>query len=345
MNSTKTQQDSSTVMDELFTDCPMPKIFKIGELIKGIVINKKKNCILVDINGVSTGIITGKEIKDTANTAKTVQVDDIIEAVVIENENDDGFITLSLRASSNQKSWDQLEESFKKGDTLKIKAKEANKGGLLIDIEGIVGFLPVSQLAPLHYPRVNDADTSRILQKLQALIGIDFEVKIIAMDKNEKKLIFSEKEIFKDAKSKEMMKLKVGDKVKGRISGIVKFGIFVTFNQGLEGLVHISEINWGHVANPENFGKVGDEIDALVIGVEKDKISLSIKQLSADPWIEASKKIKLGEIIKGKINRLSDFGAFLKIDDQINGLIHLSEIFNKDGTIAKKPEDVLKVGD
>lgn len=340
----KASTQSTTLMDDLLENYQTPYTFAIGDMIEGTIINKKKNCILIDINGALTGIISGKETKDALNTAKKAEIGDIIAAVVIGAENDEGYIPLSLKESGHIKSWDKLLKIYESKETMKIKAKEANKGGLLIELDGITGFLPVSQLAPLHYPRVDDADTSKILQKLQKLISIEFDVKIIAIEKDTGKLIFSEKEVFKCERDKELKKLKIGEKIKGRISGVVKFGLFVTFN-GLEGLVHISEIEWGHVTNPENYGKIGQEVEALVIGIDNEKISLSIKQLTSDPWMEAAEKIKLGQIIKGKINRITDFGAFIPLNDQINGLIHLSEIFKQDGSAAKNINDVLKVGD
>jgi len=177
----------------------------------------------------------------------------------------------------------------------------------------------------LHYPRVNGADSSMILQKLQKLIGQNFDCKVIGIDKENGKLILSEKAAQSAQRSVAMSKLKIGQKVKGRISGVVKFGIFVAFD-GLEGLVHISEIAWGHVSDPLDYGKVGDELEVLVIGMEADKISLSMKRLVPDPWIDAAKKFKVGNIVEGEVTRVAQFGAFMKLNDEINGLIHISEM-------------------
>ena len=180
-------------------------------------------------------------------------------------------------------------------------------------------------MAPLHYPRVNGADSARILARLQKLIGLPLLVKIINMDKEGGKLILSERAAEEEERKKALDKLEVGQKVKGKISGIVNFGIFVTF-EGLEGLVHISEIAWGHVKDPNDYGKLGDEVEILIIGKESDKISLSMKRLVPDPWIEATKKYKVGTVIDGEIKRITPFGAFVKLDNEINGLIHVSEI-------------------
>jgi small subunit ribosomal protein S1 len=193
----------------------------------------------------------------------------------------------------------------------------------------------------LHYPRVNGADANMILQRLQALVGTKFLVKIINIDKENGKLILSEKAAMEEQRKVALTSLKVGQKVKGKISGIVKFGIFVAFD-GLEGLVHISEIAWGHVKDPADYGKLGNDVEVLVIGIEGEKISLSMKRLVEDPWLEAAKAFKLGDVVDGEINRLTPFGAFIKLGDEINGLIHLTEISAEP---IKDPSEVLKLGD
>jgi small subunit ribosomal protein S1 len=193
----------------------------------------------------------------------------------------------------------------------------------------------------MHYPRVNGADSNQILQRLQDLVGKRFRVKIINIDKDNGKLILSEKAAMEEQRQSALEGLKIGDTVTGRISGVVKFGIFVAFN-GLEGLVHISEIAWGHVKNPLDYGKLGEDVKIMVIGVEGDKISLSMKRLTEDPWLEAAKNYEIGTVVEGEINRITPFGAFIKLSDDINGLIHVSEISHDEVT---DPNTVLKVGE
>ncbi|MDP3976132.1 MAG: S1 RNA-binding domain-containing protein [bacterium] len=302
---------------------PFPKP---GDLVKGIVLHKAKNKCLVDLcDGQAVGIISGKETNDSINTFKGIQEGDTISSVVVEDENDEGFFVLSIRKAAQNTAWDRFDEMSKSGEVFSVKAEEANKGGLLLEIDSIKGFLPVSQLAPLHYPRVNEANSQEILRRLQRLIGIKFNVKIIAIDREAGKLILSERAAEEGERGKRLQKLKVGDSVTGKISGIVKFGLFVAFD-GLEGLVHISEIAWGHVRNPADYGKLGDEVKVQVIGLEGEKISLSMKRLQEDPWVDAAKKYEVGQKVKGKINRLTSFGAFVTLEKDINGLIHLSEI-------------------
>lgn len=326
-------------MEQLLEESPEFVMPNPGEIINGKVISIDKKSIIIDIAGVLTGVISGKEIKDALDTAKGIQVGDSVSACVLESENQDGLVVLSLRRASQEKTWNRFIKAYEENTTLKLRPNEANKGGLLLEIDGIKGFIPVSQLAPLHYPRVNGADSAKILSRLQKLIGVEFTVKIISIDKENGKLILSEKEAFATERTSALGNIQVGSVVEGTISGIVKFGIFVAFD-GLEGLVHISEIAWGHVKDAHDFGRLGDKVQVKVIGIEGDKISLSMKQLSLDPWAEISAKYKIGDKIKGKITRIAQFGAFIELTNEISGLIHSSEI---PGDPAD-PADVLKVG-
>lgn len=316
----------SDEMQSVMKDAPEIQLPKLGDLVDGTVINIINNRILVDLcGGAMVGIIMGKERQDSMKTADELKSGDPVKAVVVEDENEDGFLVLSLRKAAQNLAWDRFLHMYESGETFEVSAQEANKGGLLLEIDSIKSFIPVSQLAPMHYPRVNNANSQEILKRLQKLIGIKFNVRIINVDKENGKLILSERAAFEHERSKSLGGLKIGKKVRGRISGVVKFGIFVAFD-GLEGLVHISEIAWGHVSNPADYGKIGDEVDAMIIGVEGDKISLSMKRLVADPWVEAAKKYKVGDIIEGKISRITSFGAFIQLEPEIHGLIHLSEI-------------------
>ncbi|MBT7483643.1 S1 RNA-binding domain-containing protein [Candidatus Peregrinibacteria bacterium] len=331
-------------MEELLKSSPDMILPEPGELLEGNVISVGKHRILVDIGGVNTGIISGRETKDSMNTIKDLAPGDAVYSCVLESENEDGFVLLSLRKASQERAWKRFADAYDENDVVEVKPTEANKGGLLLEVDGIKGFIPVSQLAPLHYPRVNGADANLILQKLKKLVGVSLSVKIINLDKQNGKLILSERAAFQEERKAALGKITIGTKVKGKISGVVNFGIFVAF-EGLEGLVHISEIAWGHVKNPSDHGKVGDEVEVQIIGIEGDKISLSMKRLMADPWADAAKTFKVGSVIKGEITRLAPFGAFMKLTDDINGLIHLSEIVREDGTPVNEPSEVLRSGE
>ncbi len=331
----------SAIMDELIASSgvlnpPIP-----GTFVDGIVVSVIKNKVLVDLEGTSTGIISGQEANDSLNTLKTLKAGDSIYAYVLEEENEDGLIVLSLRKASQEKTWKKFVDAYESDKSIQVMANEANKGGLLLNIDGIKGFIPVSQLAPLHYPRVDGADSSEILTRLTKLVGIPLTVRIINLDREGGKLILSEKAAEEETRGVALDKLDVGQKVKGRISGIVKFGIFVTFG-GLEGLVHISEIAWGHVKDPRDYGRLGEDVEVMVIGKDKDKISLSMKRLTPDPWVEATKKYEVGTVVEGEINRITPFGAFMKLENDINGLIHVSEV-----TADENPDitQYIKVGE
>ncbi|MFA4814604.1 MAG: S1 RNA-binding domain-containing protein [Candidatus Gracilibacteria bacterium] len=326
-------------MDQLMQESPALTLPEPGAMVTGTVVSIEKNCIIVDLSGVLTGMISGREIKDSMGTIEELKVGEEITSCVLDPENEDGLVVLSLRRASQDKTWDRFVKAYENNTTLKVRPKEANKGGLLLDVDGIKGFIPVSQLAPLHYPRVNGADSAKILSRLQELIGVEFSVKIINLDKENGKLILSERSAYERERSDALSGLKSGDVVNGTVSGIVKFGIFVAFD-GLEGLVHISEIAWGHVSDAHDFARLGDKVQVKIIGIDGDKISLSMKQLTKDPWEEIEKKYKIGTKIKTKISRLAQFGAFVQLSDDITGLIHNSEIPGN----PEDPAKVLEVG-
>ena len=338
---TKVFSKPSELMEKLLHNSPQIVFPEPGTLIDGTVTDISKRRILIDLGGVTTGLVTGKEMHDSMGTAKEMKAGDKITAYVIESENTDGLVVLSLRKASQEKSWRYFVDSYEDGEVIQVKATEANKGGLLLEVDNIKGFIPVSQLAPMHYPRVNGADSAQILTRLQKLVGIDLDVKVINVDFENGKLILSEKAAMQVERDNALGKLKIGQKVQGKISGVVKFGIFVAF-EGLEGLVHISEIAWGHVKDPSDFGKIGQEVEILIIGIEGEKISLSMKRLVPDPWLEAAKKFTAGKKVTGEINKITQFGAFMKLSDEINGLIHLSEMSDEP---VKDPNELIKIGE
>jgi ribosomal protein S1 len=261
--------------------------------------------------------------------------------MVLEEENDEGMIVLSLRMASQQKAWDHFYNLIDDDATMEFTAQEVNRGGLISNVDGIRAFLPLSQLAPANYPRVNNNDSGEIMARLAKFIGHTFTVKIITMDEDAGKIVVSEREAMAEERSKALEGLTIGAEKEGLVSGIVKFGIFVAF-EGLEGLVHISEIAWGHVRNPSEHVKMGDRVKVKVIGVDSDKLSLSMKQLQQDPWEVIVEKYPLGSEVSGPIVRFADYGAFMKLDSEINGLIHLTEIAHHK---IKDPSDTLTIGE
>lgn len=337
----KTELSADTkLFAEMFADSPEIKYPKEGEVISGKIEKIEKKNILVNVNNQFTGLVVSKELGNSVNF-DSLEAGQPIDVMVLGDSVERGLLILSLKRANQIKSLEALNSNFASGEVMTVRPTEANKGGLLVDIDGLKGFIPVSQLTPLHYPRVEGADPEKILEHLEGLLTVDFKVRVINVDEGGKKIIFSEKAAIEEQRTKALETLKVGDTVEGVVSGILSYGLFVTFD-GLEGLVHVSEIDWGHVNNPSKFAKVGMKVKVRVIGLDGEKISLSIKQLKENPWDVLAKKIKTGDTIKAPISRISQFGAFMDLDGGIQGLIHLSEISHG---VVKDIRDFVKVGE
>jgi small subunit ribosomal protein S1 len=260
---------------------------------------------------------------------------------VVDPELDEGYALLSMKRAAKDRGWGELQRIFDEQEIVDVTAYDANRGGLLIELEGIRGFLPVSQLAAEHYPRVSDADKDEILTKLNALVNKLLRVRILDVSRKDNKLIFSEKEAVKDDMQSRLTKLKVGDVVEGIITGVIDFGAFVNVD-GIEGLVHISEISWERVEDPRKYLKVGEKIKAKIISIDKDRLSLSIKQMSDDPWLSEVKNFKKGAVTEGKITRITPFGAFVQLSPSVEALVHVSEMSDDESI---DPEELFKLNE
>jgi len=312
---------------------------RVGEIVEGKIIQKGRSAVFLDLGAIGTGIIYGREFQEAKDTLKNLKIGDKIFAKIIDLENEEGYIELSISEASQELAWEGLKKMKEEKETISVKIVGANKGGLLSEVSGISAFLPFSQLSPEHYPRVENADKSKILKELQKFIGKELKVKIFDLDPREEKLILSER-AKKTEEVKEILKnYKVGEVVEGEITGITDFGAFVKFGEKLEGLIHISELDWKIIEDPSEIVKVGDKIQAKIIDLTNDRVSLSLKALKKDPWLEIEKKYKKGDVIKGKITKFNPFGAFVEISAQIQGLCHISEFGSQ-----KKMEEVLKIG-
>jgi small subunit ribosomal protein S1 len=254
-----------------------------------------------------------------------------VAAKVVDTNNKDGYIELSLKEARQAMIWSEAEAAITAHTTLELPIIEANKGGLIITWQGINGFLPASQLKAEHYPRIADGDKDKILEELRKMIGTKIAVTIITALPKEGKLIFSEKGPVTansaEIKDKEQIvgKYKIGDAFEGVVTGIVDFGVFVKIEDGLEGLVHKSEIDWSLVEDPRLLFKVGQKVKVKIIDIKENKISLSIKALKENPWTEAAKKYKKGLIVDGVIIKFNKHGALASIEEGIAGLVHVSE--------------------
>ena len=322
----KTTNDSQSEDFKKLLDSNDFKIPQENDLVKGKVITASKAEVKLDIGGYITGVVRGPELYEEDDDYANLQPGDDVEATVIDAENENGELELSFRFAGQEKAWSGLRKAFANREIMKVKVVDANKGGLLVKYRQIAGFLPVSQLAPENYPRVNGGDKGKILEKLKSFAGKDFEVKVMTLEEKEDKIIFSEKEAWNEKQKDVIQKYKVGTAVEGAITAITDFGVFVSFGDNMEGLIHISELAWQRIDDPADLFKVGDKIKAEVISVENGKIFLSAKKLIHDPWTDVDKKYKVGQIVDGTILKVNPFGLFVKLDDDIHGLAHISQI-------------------
>ena len=341
-----------SAMAKLLEENPI-QIPQVGDVLEGIVIDLTSNSLLLDLGSLGTGVVLGKEIKDGLGVGK-LKKGDTVTATLIDLENEDGYIELSIREASYERAWDDLESKLDTKDVLTTKVMDANKGGLMVEINGITGFVPVSQLSSEHYPRVEDGDKNKILELLKKLVGKEIYVRILDADRETEKLIVSERAASSEKERAVISQLKAGDVIEGEVSGVVDFGAFVKFlapskqnsqneSDKLEGLVHISELAWQLIDNPREIIKTGDKVRAQIIGIDETRISLSMKALAQDPWSQISEKYKVGDVVKGKVDKINPFGAFVYLDKDIHGLAHVSEF--QEVYPGKKMDEVLHAGE
>lgn len=317
-----------TVMDKILAESKTPPT--VGDLIEGPVVAIERGSIYIDLRPFGTGIIYGREYISVRDVIRKINIGDTVAAKIVDASGRDGYIELSLKEAKQALVWSDAEKAIKEKKVFEIAPSEANKGGLIMNWQGIQGFLPASQLKSEHYPRVMDGDKDRILDELRKLLNEKLAVCIIAADPKTGKLIFSEKNQGEKEREKIVNKYNVGDIMNGEITGIVDFGVFVKVEEGLEGLVHISEIDWGLVEDPRQLFKVGDKVKVKVIEVKDGKISLSIKALKENPWVEASKKYKKDDAVTAVVIKFNRHGALASIEEGVAGLVHVSDFGSED---------------
>jgi small subunit ribosomal protein S1 len=302
---------------------------KRGEMVSGTITFVSSSEILVDIGAKSEGVIANRDFEQNRDFIKKLKVDDEISAQVLVTEDEAGQAVLSVRAAAQEAKWKELNAVKDAGTPIKVLGLEANRGGLIVDCLGLRGFIPSSQLAVEHVGQ----ERNLINQKVSA--------KIIEFDQAKNRLVLSEKQVLspkeQERRQKTWDKTKVGDKITGKVVGVFPFGVFVDF-QGVEGLIHISEIAWERVQTPASYFKVGDKVTALVIGKEEEagRFQLSAKQLVADPWTDVSQKYSPNQEVEGKVVKTEVFGVFVRLEEGIDGLLHISKT---------PPGTTFKVGD
>ena len=309
--------------------------FDEGDLVKGTVVKLEHDEVLLDIGFKSEGVIPSRElsIRKDADPSDIVALGDEIEALVLQKEDKDGRLILSKKRAEYERAWIQVEEKFKAGEVVTGEVIEVVKGGLILDI-GLRGFLPAS-LVDLR--RVNDLDM---------YLGTEIEARVIEMDRNRNNVVLSRRVLLEEGRKNEraeiLSKLAKGMRLKGTVSSIVDFGAFVDLG-GIDGLVHISELSWNHVNHPSEVVKVGDEVEVEVLDVDlqRERISLGLKQTTEDPWLKLVESYPVGSIVDGKVTKIVPFGAFIELGSNVEGLVHISEMAAKH---IDTPAQVVKVG-
>ena len=327
MSTLTSKKMQSSIAHLAKTDPSLLSVLKEGDLIEGKFIHKKSRSAYFDLGKYGTGIVYGVEFANASEVLKGLKAGDPINAKIIDPENEEGFIELSLSQASKQKAWQEVKNLEERGESFKVKIGAANSGGLLTEIGDIKAFLPVSQLASSHYPQVDDGDKSKIFEELKKLVGQELNVKIIDVNPRANKLIISEREVTSTNIKELLVKYQVGDIVDGIISGVADFGAFVRFadNPEIEGLIHISELGHRLIENPKEVVKVNDSVKAKILEIKDGRVSLSLKALQEDPWQKVEEKYKIETEVTGTVTKFNPFGAFVGLDKDIQGLIHISE--------------------
>jgi small subunit ribosomal protein S1 len=312
---------------------------KEGEIVEGKIAGKGRATAFIDLGPFGTGIIYGQEFQATKDELKDLNDGDIVKVKIVSLDSEDGYVECSRIQAKKDLAWDILEKQKEEGELITVKIEGANKGGLLAKISGIPSFIPSSQLSSENYPRVEGGDSSKVLKELQKFIGEELSVRILDISKETEKIILSEKGKENEERETSLGNYKEGGVVEGEITGIVDFGAFIRFGEGIEGLIHISEIDWSLVENPHDVLKEGEKIKAQIIKIENGKVFLSLKALKKDPWKEIQKNYQEGDVIKGFVSKFISFGAFVEIEGGVQGLCHISEFQTRE-----KMEEVLEIG-
>jgi len=347
-------QDLYSQIDSFLSDKSHEiKKFSRGDIVEGNVVDVRDGLVVVDVGYKSEGIVAGRELKSETLDWRDLKVGDSILVYVVKPEDEEGQLVLSIRRTQQASAWITLEKAKKDNDVVETVVVEANNGGLIVEIgKDVRGFIPTSQLdASRVYlngiRQVGKDISSKVQKRLNSLVGEKISTRIIELDREKNRIILSEKMVTQsrdlEQREKTLNKVKEGDVLEGIVSGITPFGIFVNA-EGLEGLVHLSELSWDKVEDIGSMYAVGSKVKVMVIGVSDGgkRVAYSVKRLLKDPWSQAIAKYKVGDIVAGKVQKVVPYGAFVRIDEGLNGLIHISELSDK---LVKDPSDIVKIDD
>ncbi|MGC9610737.1 MAG: S1 RNA-binding domain-containing protein [Minisyncoccia bacterium] len=326
--SSAVKPSANNLITQLLKDDPaFLATLKVGDLVEGKILEKGSKMLVVDLGKFGTGAVYRGELQNAKEIVKSLNPGDAVHGKVVDIDNEEGLIELSLSQADKQKAWADVQELRDKEEALTVKITGFNKGGLMTDIKGLTAFLPVSQLASEHYPKVSIEEKGKILQALQLFVGQEFQVKIIDANPRTNKFIVSERAA-NELSAKELAKnYSVGQIVEGVVSGVADFGVFIRFtdNPALEGFIHVSEIDYRIIENPKEFVKVDEAIKAKIVDIKDGRISLSLKALKEDPWIKVEELYKEGQVIRGNIYLFNPFGAVVNLEHGLQGQIHVTD--------------------
>ncbi len=311
---------------------------KTGTILSGSVISVSKSGVILDLGAAGIGIVYPGEFYDNPDRVRSLKPGEEVAAVLMELENEDGYRELSLKAAQMTTAWQRIKELKDTGTVITTTIININKGGLIVTVEGVQGFLPLSQLAAEHYPKVEGGDTTKIVQALQKFKGTEFRVKILDYSEAEGKLIVSERAIEEEAAKGEISKLAVGEIVDGIITEVTDFGAFVKLSDHLDGLIHSSEIDWKFIEDPRQVLHTGEPVKAKIISLEGGRVALSLKALRPDPWLTVTDVFSVGQKVTGTVEKIRSNGAFVALNEDIVGIVPTAEFG------GKSPAEVLAIG-
>jgi small subunit ribosomal protein S1 len=321
-------------MAQLVSSSPMVRKFVVGDVVEGFVVAVRADEILLDVGAKSEGIITREEFGEFRANLGDLKPGDTLMAQVIQSESAQGYTVLSLKRAERERKWRDIEKMYTDAIDGEAKVLEYNKGGLLVDFMGMRGFVPLSHLDRVHFTddvaKFAHGSELEIRESLKVLSGKVLKIRVIEFDKEKNRLILSEKKALEhyseEARTKRLSQVKAGDVAEGVVTGVMPFGVFVDLD-GIEGLVHISEIAWEKVANPSVYYSVGAKVTVKVLGVDEasKRLALSIKRLTDNPWEGIQERFKVGQKVKGAVSKIVPFGAFINVEKGLDGLLHISQ--------------------
>ncbi len=340
------EDDNVYSMEELLEESYAYRPFRRGDILEGVIVSTSPTEVLIDIGSKTEGLVSSRELERMGPEAiEKLKVGDEVPVYVLNPEDKNGNVILSLSRAQLEKDWQAAQEIFEAGECFEATVSGYNKGGLIVRLGKVRGFVPASQLVPPYQKSQEPQSNEEYWAKM---VGQQLRLKIIELDRRRNRLILSERaamrEWRKQQKEKLLNELQEGDVRRGRVSSLCNFGAFIDLG-GADGLVHLSELSWGRVSHPKEVLQVGDEVDVYILNVDREKrrIGLSIKRLQPEPWSLVPEKYFVGQLVQGTITKLANFGAFARLnDDDIEGLIHISELSEEPVT---HPKEVLKVGD